>query len=812
MKGTQGRERLVVVGGGMSAVAFLEELTRLDPGRYDITLFSGERHLNYNRVLLSHVLTDEKTIEEITLHHGSWFEERGIEVKTGCRVSEIRRASRTVVGEDGQEARYNKLVLSTGSMPVVLPVPGSEKPGVVTFRNMGDCERIKGLLAEGAEGAGGAGGAGVGDKKAIVIGGGLLGLEAAYALKDLGAEVTVVHLPDRLMERQLDSSGAELLKEDLEAMGIGVLLGKKTVEILGNGRARGVRFSDDSTMEADIVVMSVGIRPNAGLARASGIYCQKGIVVTDTMQTYDPAVYAIGECVEHRGVTFGLVASVFEQARVLANHLAGDSRLIFRDKPASTTLKVPGVNLYSAGEVEVPGGETIEYKDRGAKVYKRLVLKEGKIRGIILYGDTQDGPSLFSYLLEGADVSEKRGRLLFGGGALKETLSVDDMPDDAVVCGCNGVTKGMIVEAIEKKGLFTREDVRRETRASGSCGGCAPMVDRILEAVLGGSFEASAEAPSICPCTTYSRDDIIKNIRERGLRSVNEVMETLGWESVGCEVCRPAINYYVSMVWPSACEEDNSSRLINERAHANIQKDGTFSVVPRVYGGAITPGELKRIADAAIRYNVPLVKITGGQRLDLLGVKKEDLPGVWSAIDMPSGYAYGKALRTVKTCVGERFCRYGTQDSLGVGVELEKTLEGLWMPAKVKMGVAGCPRNCAETSIKDVGVNGITGGWEVYVGGCGGIELKAAELLATVKTPEEVKEIVSAFVQLYREDARYGERTFKWVRRVGLKAIKEAVVEDKENRTKLISRLKEALGSVSDPWKGKAGGDLAINS
>ncbi|TAN62398.1 NAD(P)/FAD-dependent oxidoreductase, partial [bacterium] len=372
--------------------------------------------------------------------------------------------------------------------------------------------------------------------------------------------------------------------------------------------------------------------------------------------------------------------------------------------------------------------------------------------------------------------------------------------------GCNGITKGKIIEAIEKKGLFTRDDVKRETKAATSCGGCSGLVDRILEATLGANFNAVNADVGLCACTRYTRDDIIKNIRERGLNSVKDVMETLGWETVGCDTCRPALNYYVAMARPGTAEDDVSSRLINERAHANIQKDGTYSVIPRVYGGVITPSEMKRLADVAIKYNASLIKITGGQRIGLYGIKKDDLPSVWADLNMASGYAYGKALRTVKTCVGSKFCRYGTQDSLDLGITLEKRLERLWTPAKVKIGVNGCPRNCAEPGIKDIGVTGVSGGFEVYVGGSGGIELSAGELLAALKTPEEVIKVVSAFIQHYREEANYGERTFKWIRRTTLSAIKKVVVDDAAKRNALCQRLEEALAATSDPWTNTARG------
>jgi len=792
MKNKSTKEKLVVIGNGMAGVSCIEEILRLDAERYEITVFGKEAHPNYNRVFLSYVLTGEKTLDDITLNAFKWYEDRGITLRAGCPVSSIDRSRRLVLGGDGVEVPYDRLILATGSAPFVPPIPGVDKEGVIPFRNIADCERLKGAVKEG--------------RRAVVIGGGLLGLEAARGLMDLGMEVTVVHLMERLMERQLDDESAALLKEDLEEKGLTILLGKKTTEITGEDRVDGLTFSDGAHIETDIVVLSAGIRPNIELATSSGIYCERGIVVSDTMQSYDPAIYAVGECVQHRGATFGLVAPIFEQTRVLANHLAGDSRLYFVSKPLSTKLKVPGIELYSAGSVDGGQGvETIEFFDKGLRTYKKLFIKEDRIEGILLYGETSDGPRLFQHLIDEHDISEKRATILFGEGiAGKPLASIEAMSDEAIICGCNGVTKGEIVKAIEEKGLFTREDVERETKAATSCGGCGTLVEQILEATLGSDFQGRGEDRAICSCTRYTRDDLIKNIRENRLTSVVEVMDSLGWETVGCDKCRPAINYYVCMIWPGECKDDPSSRIVNERAHANIQKDKTFSVVPRMYGGVTTPEDLRRIADVADDYKVPLVKVTGGQRIDLLGIEKKDLAGVWKALGMPSGYAYGKAMRTVKTCVGSTFCRYGTQDSIGLGMALEKELEGLWTPAKVKMAVTGCPRNCAESAIKDVGIIGITGGWEIYVGGCGGTKTSGAELLCTVATDAEAMEITSAFVQYYREEAIYGERTAPFIRRIGLEAVRRDCLEDETKRAGLIARLKETLATVTDPWKARA--------
>lgn len=788
-----GKLRLVVIGGGMAGTACVEEIVKAAPDRFEITVFGREPHPNYNRVLLSHVLTGEKTVEEITTHGRDWYEKNGVRLVTGSEVTDLKRVSRCVAALDVTLAQYDKLIMATGALPIIPQIPGVDRAGVFTFRDVADCERIRPILKKGA--------------KVVVIGGGLLGLEAAYAAIRLGADVTVVHLMDRLMERQCDATAAGLLTEDLERMGIRALLCKEVIEITGDdGGVSGVRFKDGQEVAADAVIVSIGIRPNIALASRSGIYCNRGIVVSDTMQTYDPSIYAVGECVEHRGQTFGLVGAVFEQARVVANHLAGDARLVFKNRPASTRLKIPGIDLYSAGDVANAGAESIEYIDRGAGVYKKTLLKDGRIVGLVMYGDSASGPRLFTSLLEGEDVGHRRHTLLFGDvPSVKGDSSVEDMPADAIVCGCNGVTKGMLVEAIEKKGLFTRADVARETKASTSCGGCSGLIDRILEATLGTDFQGGVLPANICACTKYSREDVIKNIKERRLTSVMAVMEALGWETVGCDTCRPALNYYVSMVWPLEAVDDGTSRLVNERAHANIQNDGTFSVVPRIYGGAITPAELGRIADCAQRHEVKLVKLTGGSRIDLIGVKKADLPVIWKELDMDSGYAYGKALRTVKTCVGSLHCRYGTQDSLNLGIALEKRLAGLWMPAKLKMSVSGCPRNCSESATKDIGIVGVSGGFEIYVGGCGGIELKAGQKLATVKTSDEVMAVSSAFIQYYREDANYGERTFKWVRRRSVNEIQKAVVDDAANAAALRERLACAVGMLHDPWRERVG-------
>ncbi|HEX2242405.1 MAG TPA: (2Fe-2S)-binding protein, partial [Gammaproteobacteria bacterium] len=457
--------------------------------------------------------------------------------------------------------------------------------------------------------------------------------------------------------------------------------------------------------------------------------------------------------------------------------------------------------------------EKIVLSDPVASVYKMLIIQNNKIVGSVLYGDTVDGAWYFQLMRDQQNISDIRDHLMFGQSNLGnlghqgQTRAVG-MPDDMEICGCNGVCKGSIVKTIKEKGLFTLDEVRKYTKASSSCGSCAGLVEQILASTIGGAYTPDAgKSKPMCGCTDLTHEEVRKAIREEKLLSIPQTIEYLNWRTPnGCASCRPALNYYLISTWPHEAEDDPQSRFINERAHANIQKDGTFSVVPRMFGGHTTAADLRRIADVVDKYQIPTVKVTGGQRIDLLGVKKADLPKVWANLDMPSGYAYGKALRTVKTCVGTDWCRFGVQDSTKMGIGLEKAFWKMWAPHKVKMAVSGCPRNCAESGIKDVGVIGVESGWEIYVAGNGGIKTEAAQFLVKVKTPEEVLEYSGAFLQLYREEARYLDRTVHFVARVGLDYVKKKVVEDAENRRALYQRLLFALAGEKDPWAERARG------
>jgi len=797
------KERLVLVGNGMAGVRTLEELLKLSPDTYDITVFGAEPYPNYNRIMLSPVLAGEKTIDDIILNDREWYERNGITLHTGDPVVEIDRVNRKVVSQSGLEVPYDRLLLATGSDPFIIPVPGSDLPGVVGFRDIADVDAMLEASKK--------------YKKAAVIGGGLLGLEAANGLMANGMEVTVVHLMDILMERQLDRTAAQMLKRSLEERGMKFLMEAQTAEVLGDAHVHGLKFADGSELEADLVVMAVGIRPNIELAQKAGLYCERGVVVNDTLQTYDPRVYAVGECVQHRGQTYGLVAPLFEQAKVAANHLARIGIARYEGSVTSTKLKVTGIDLFSAGEFnEQEGDETLVLQDPARNVYKKLVVRDNRIKGAVMYGDTMDGTWYFQLLREGTDISDFRSTILFGQHDLGDAGHGDEtrvaaLSDDAEICGCNGVTKGQIVDAIQTQGLFTLDDVRAHTKASASCGSCTGLVEAILASTVGEGYEARPSKKPLCGCTEHSHDEVIQAIKEHELKNMRAVMDFLEWKTPdGCAACRPALNYYLLAHWPEEYHDDPQSRFINERAHGNIQKDGTYSVVPRMFGGLCTPDQLRAIAEVADKYQVPEMKVTGGQRIDLFGVKKEDLPAMWKDLTdagFVSGHAYGKAMRTVKTCAGKKWCRFGTQDSTGLGVKLEELTWGSWMPHKFKLAVSGCPRNCAEATIKDFGVVCVDSGYELHVGGNGGIKVRVTDLLCKVETEEEVLEYCGAFTQLYREEAHYLERTAPWVERVGLSYIKSRILEDEAGRKALYERFK--LGqkyAQIDPWKERAEG------
>lgn len=791
--------KLVVIGNGMAGMRVVEELLKISPDIYDITVFGDEPYPNYNRIMLSPVLANEQTIDDIILNTREWYAEHNITLHTDARVNKIDRVNRVVTAENGTTAAYDRLLIATGSKPFMPAIPGKELDGVLGYRDIKDTNDMIAAAKK--------------YKHAVVIGGGLLGLEAANGLKIQGMDVTVIHRNEWLLEKQLDKTAGIMLQKSLEAKGLKFHLKTNTEAIVGNdaGRVSAVKFKEGFEIPADLVVFAVGIRPNYALAESAGIHCDKGIVVNDTMQTFDPRVYAVGECVSHRGLSYGLVAPLFEMAKVCATHLANFGIGSYKGSVTSTKLKVTGIDLFSAGDFT--GGddtEEIVLHDAVGGVYKKLVIKDDKIIGSVLYGDTADGAWYFQMLRDGKQIHEIRDHLMFGQDSLGNTghqgqNQAATMADEMEVCGCNGVCKGTIVKAIQVDGLFTLDDVKKKTKAGSSCGSCTGLVEQILASTLGGAYAPPSTSKAVCACTDLNHEEVREAIRKNKYLTIPDAMKGMDWHTPnGCATCRPALNYYLISTWPHEATDDPQSRFINERVHANIQKDGTYSVVPRMYGGVTNPDQLRKIADVADKYKVPMVKLTGGQRIDMLGVKKEDLQNMWADLDMPSGYAYGKSIRTVKTCVGSEFCRFGTQNSTQLGIDIEKAFDHMWAPHKVKFAVSGCPRNCAESGIKDVGIIGVDSGWEIYVGGNGGIKTEAGQFLCKVKTAEEVIEYSGAFIQIYREEARYLDRTVHWIERVGLEYVKRRVLEDAEGRKAAFDRLMYALQGATDPWAERA--------
>ncbi|GLR65764.1 nitrite reductase large subunit [Acidocella aquatica] len=794
------RRKLVVIGNGMAGMRTVEEILHRAPGMFEITVFGAEAQPNYDRIMLSPLLAGDKNFEQIVLNSLEWYAEHNIRLIAGEAVTTIDRAHHTVTGEHGTVVKYDYLLLATGSNPFVLPLPGVERPGVMTFRSVSDVEKMLSIAAPG--------------KSAVVIGGGLLGLEAAHGLNLRGMEVSVVHLMPTLMERQLDASAAHLLERALTARGMTIYTGANTESFDGEGEhgaVHSVTLKDGRRIPADLVVMAVGIRPNANLAKASGIATDRGVLVDDAMRTSDPAIFAIGECVEHNKQCYGLVAPIWDMAKVAADHICGAAQSGFMPVASGTRLKVSGIEMFSAGAfMGDKSTEDVILRDAARGIYKRLVLRDDRLVGIVCFGDARDAGWYFQLLKDEAPLGDLRDTMIFGpvmaAGDPHEALA--QMPDNAEICGCNGVKKSTICNAIAAHELCTVEDVRARTKASASCGSCTGLVEGLLKLSLGENYTPDAVKP-MCKCTSHGHDEVRRRIKGGALKTIPAVMQALEWTTPnGCASCRPALNFYLLAAWPGEYVDDAQSRFVNERMHANIQKDGTYSVIPRMWGGTTTAGELRAIADVVDKFNIPAVKVTGGQRIDMLGVKKEDLCAVWQDLNeagLVSGHAYGKSLRTVKTCVGSEWCRFGVQDSTAMGVALEKATWGSWHPHKVKLAVSGCPRNCAEATIKDFGVVATEAGWDLHVGGNGGIKVRATELLCKVTTEEEVMEYACAFLQLYRMEARYLERTAPWIERAGLKYVQERIVDNAELRRSLFEDFLHAQKfAQTDPWAQEA--------
>ncbi len=787
----QKRQRLVVIGNGMAGARFLEDILAADPGAFDITVFGDEPYGNYNRILLSNVLNGSQDATEIFLNPLEWYEENGIRLHVGQRVTKVDREAR-IVYSDGIEEPYDVLVFATGSKPFVPPIPGNTLHGVFVFRTLDDCRHIANYAKN--------------CKKAVVIGGGLLGLEAAKGLMTHNVEVTVVEMAPWLMSVQLDEAGGKVLGQTIAKLGINALTGASTKELLGHTEVTGVKFGDGSEVAADMVVISAGIRPNVDLARESGITIDRAIVVDDQMRTNDPHVFGVGECVQHRGMIYGLVAPLWEQTKALARMLTGvDPDAAYLGSKIATKLKVMGVELASMGRIGdlKDTDEVVQFSEPARQVYWKAIVRDGKVNAACLLGDLGPADGLMEMFQKGTPVPERRLEMFFSVGANGHCESAGaatlaDLPDSHQICDCNGVSKKTVCDAIAA-GKCTVGAVGKATRAGTGCGSCKKLVKGLIEAVAGG-VKADPSESWYVPAVPMDKPTLVAEIRNRELKSVSAVLAELGTSED--EKSKNGLASLLKSMWNGDYIDERDARFINDRVHANIQKDGTFSVIPRIYGGVTSADDLIRIGEVAKKYAVPMVKFTGGQRIDLLGVKKEDLPGMWNDLGMPSGYAYTKAFRTCKTCVGSEFCRYGTNDSTALGIAIERRFQGIEFPAKVKLGVSGCPRNCAESTVKDIGIIATEGGeWEVSVGGAAGASVRKTDVLCRVKTQEEALSIIGRFMQYYRENAKWIERTYDFVPRVGIEKLRDILVNDSLGICeRLDAEIQASIDDYVDPW------------
>jgi nitrite reductase (NADH) large subunit len=789
--------KLAVIGNGMAGVRLVEDLLARDGReRFEIAIFGDEPYGNYNRILLSNVLAGRHESQDIFLNPLGWYEENGVRLHAGARVTDVDLEQKTLAAQGGLRERYDRLVFATGSSPFLPPLrnlhaaSGELKPGAFAFRTLDDCSAIAARA--------------VGAKRAAVIGGGLLGLEAARGLLGLGLEVHVVHLMPSLMELQLDAQGGAILKRTMEQMGLRIHLNKNTTEVLGDEAVQGLRFKDGGSLDCDLLVISAGIRPNVDLARQAGLLVERGIVVGDDLRASGQRdVYALGECAQHRDRTYGLVAPLWEQAQVLAERLSGRKPdALYKGSKISTKLKVMGVELTVMGlrAAADERDDEVVFVEGARGVYKKMVVRDGRLVGAILLGDNAQGPSLLQAFDRATKLPENRSELLFPTSGPARAPSVLELPDAAQICNCNGVAKGRIVQAIES-GCRTLKSLCDATRAGTGCGTCKSSVAALLEARAPGGAQEDPASHFYVPGVALTKPELVEAIKLHGLKSASAVFHALadGREDVAS---KPGLASLLKTIWGSEYEDERDARFVNDRVHANIQRDGTFSVVPRIFGGVTSPAELKRIGEVAERYGVRMVKITGGQRIDLLGVPKERLPDVWRELGMPSGHAYTKSFRTCKTCVGTDFCRFGLGDSIGLGQAIERRFQGLESPHKMKLATAGCPRNCSEATTKDVGAVAVEGGrWEIYVGGAAGSRVRKGDLLCTVDSHEEVLRLTGRFMQHYREHAKYLERTYDFVEREGIEKLRRVLVEDVEGQaSRLDAQVQSAVDAYVDPW------------
>jgi nitrite reductase (NADH) large subunit len=767
------RKTVVVVGNGMVGQRFCERLVEFDVAeQYRIVTFCEEPRAAYDRVGLTSFFA-HRDAEKLMLARQQWYAENGVELHIGDRANEIDRKQRIVRSDRGQEIAYDYVILATGSYPFVPPVPGIEKPGVFVYRTIEDLQNIIKYAQQ--------------TKRCAVIGGGLLGLEAARAVFDLGLQTCVIERNPGLMPRQLDERGSQLLVKQIECMGVEVLLNKQTKAVLGQSAVEGVEFACGSRVDVGMIVVSAGIRPRDDLARETGlgVHERGGIVVNDRLTTSDDRIFAIGECALHAGMIYGLVAPGYEMAEIVAANLTGGDRK-FAGTDLSAKLKLMGVDVASFGKYEAADDEAIPltFEDPFGGVYKKLLFsKDGtRLLGGILVGDAADYGKLSIFTKSDAPLPCPPHELIVGAGSAGTAVGLDAMPDSAQVCSCNNVTKGAICAAVCESGVDTLDGLKKCTKAGTGCGGCVPLITDLLKAEL--KKAGRTVVNHLCEHFQYSRTELFAIIKAKSLRTFAETINHCGTGN-GCEICKPAIASILASLWNDVILESEHETLqdSNDRFLANIQRDGTYSVVPRVPGGEITPDKLAVIARVAKRYEL-YTKITGGQRIDMFGARVQDLPDIWAELveaGFESGHAYGKALRTVKSCVGTTWCRYGVQDSVGFAIRVENRYKGIRAPHKIKMAVSGCTRECAEAQSKDVGLIATEQGYNVYVCGNGGTKPRYAELLAGDLDEDTALRYIDRFLMYYIMTADRLMRTATWCDKLegGLDHIRDVVVHDK---------------------------------
>ncbi|MGA0560279.1 nitrite reductase large subunit NirB [Larkinella sp. VNQ87] len=772
---TSKTQRVVVIGNGMVGYKFCEKLVakQKNGSRFSLTVFGEEPRVAYDRVHLSAYFAG-KTADELTLAPESWYAENNIRLFLTDPVVDIDRERREVRSHHGVVVPYDYLILATGSGAFVPPVAGVEKDGVFVYRTIEDLDLIQSYARRARKGA--------------VMGGGLLGLEAAKALLDLGLEEAhVIEFAPRLMPRQIDEAGSGMLQRQLESLGLRIHLSKNTQQITGDDTIRGIQFADGSALEVDMLIISAGIRPRDELAKAAGLdtHPRGGIVVDNFLQTSDPAVFAIGECAVVHHLIYGLVAPGYEMAEVVASRLLGEEKE-FKPYDMSTKLKLIGTDVGSFGDpfVSEPNGRTIVYENKAKGVYKRINLApDGKtLLGGILVGDAEQYNMLLQTCKNKTVLPPDPEDLILGSrGGEEAGAGVMGLPDDALICSCEAITKAQLCHEIGENGHTSIDALKKNTKACTGCGGCTPLVKDLIQGVL--KQKGHYIRNVLCEHLDYTRQEILDLIKINGLKTFNDVLDKFG-KGDGCEVCKPAVASILASLWNENILEQGRATIqdSNDRFLANIQKGGTYSVVPRIPGGEITPDKLIVIGQVAKKYGL-YTKITGGQRIDLFGAHVGDLPLIWEELidaGFESGHAYGKSLRTVKSCVGSTWCRFGVQDSVSFAIEVEERYKGVRSPHKIKSGVSGCIRECAEAQSKDFGIIATEKGWNLYVGGNGGSKPQHAQLLASDLDKETCIRYIDRFLMFYIKTADPLTRTATWLNKLegGLTYLKAVVVDD----------------------------------